>query len=91
MGTLTASASMRDWHKSGWVIKASHILAGVETPPPPPTPPGELRESLDDEAYREEIEDIAAAKRALEDYEASGLGGTSSYSEYRAQRLGTES
>lgn len=91
MGTLTATASMRDWHKSGWVIKASHILAVVEAPPPPPTPPGELRESLDDETYREELEDMTAAGQALEDYDASGAGGTSSYSEYRARRLESES
>ena len=91
MGTLTATVSMRDWHESGWVITASHVLAFVESPPPPPTALGELRENLDDEDYQEEAEDIAAARQVLEEYEATGIGGTSSYSEYRSQRLGTES
>ena len=90
MGATTATASMKDWHKSGWVITASHVLAVVEAPPPPATAPGELRE-VADEDYYETIEDLAVAKEALEEYEASGVVETTPYSEYRAQRLGSDS
>ena len=45
----------------------------------------------DPEAHRELIEDIALAERALEEYDAQGIEGTTSYSEYRAKRLGTSS
>lgn len=90
MGAPTATASMKDWHKSGWIITASHVLVVVEAPPPPPTAPGELRE-VSSKDYYEVIEDIVVAKEALEEYEASGVVGTAPYSEYRARRLGTES
>ena len=44
----------------------------------------------DPETQRELIEDLAAANQALEEYEAQGIDGTTSYTEYRAKRLGTK-
>ena len=90
MGALTVTASMKDWHNSGWVISASHILAVLETPPPPPTALGELMERPD-EVYHELLEDLALAKQASEEYKAKGVDNTIPYSEYRTQRLGTDS
>lgn len=90
MDTLTATASMRDWHRSGWVITASHVPAVVEAPPPPPTAPDELRQIAEGD-YHEVTEDLAVARQALEDYDSSDIGDTTPYSEYRAQRLGTDS
>lgn len=43
----------------------------------------------DPEAYHELVEDLAIAERALEEYDAQGIEGTTSYNEYRAKRLGT--
>ena len=45
----------------------------------------------DSEAQRELMEDLALAERALEEYDAHGIEGTTPYSEYRAKRLGTTS
>ena len=44
----------------------------------------------DPEAHRELIEDLDAADQALEEYEAQGIEGTTTYNEYRANRLGTK-
>lgn len=89
MGAKTATASMEDWHKSGWVITASHVPTVIEAPPPRSTAPGELRD-LPNEDYGEFIEDSAIAKQASEEYEATGIDDTIPYSEYRARRLGTD-
>ncbi len=42
----------------------------------------------DTEAYHELVEDLAIVERALEEYDAQGIEGTTSYNEYRAKRLG---
>ncbi len=47
-------------------------------------------DTKDPEANRELAEDLAAADQALEEYEDQGLEGTTSYTEYRAKRLGTK-
>ena len=90
MDVPTVTASMADWFTTDWTIKASYSLASIDTPPPPPTAPGELRENPD-ELYEESLEDLAIAKQASEEYEASGIDDTIPYNEYRARRLGTDS
>ena len=50
--------------------------------------PEEGRECSDLEADRE---DLALAKKALEEYEAKGIEGTAPYGKYRAKRLGPAS
>jgi hypothetical protein len=82
---------MADWFNSEWTIKASHVLAVVEIPPPPPAALGEFTENPDVEVSQEVIEDLATAEQALDDYATTGIGDTSPYSEYRARRLGTDS
>ena len=43
----------------------------------------------DNETHHELAEDLAIAEQALEEYDARGIEGTTSYNEYRAKRLGT--
>lgn len=50
--------------------------------------PEEVRECADAEADRE---DLALAEKALKEYGAKGIEGTSPYSQYRKRRLGDSS
>ena len=47
-------------------------------------------DTKDPVVHRELTEDLAVAEQALEEYEAQGIEGTTSYTEYRAKRLGTK-
>ena len=47
-------------------------------------------DTRDPESHRELAEDLAVADQAVEEYEAQGVDGTTSYNEYRAKRLGTK-
>ena len=49
---------------------------------------GELVDTDQDEELKE---DLAAAQEAMEEYEATGIEGTISYSQYRSKWLGLES
>ena len=102
MTTLTATTSMQHWVSSGWTITSGHIL-GVMEPPPPPTATGDILEEwgmpadalsggfelVGPEVYDELIIDLVTAQQALDEYDAQGIEGTTSYNEYRAKRLGT--
>ena len=46
-------------------------------------------DTKDSEAYLELIDDLAIAEQMLEDYEAHGIERTTLYTEYRANRLGS--
>ena len=102
MNALTDSASMKDWYnRSTWTIYPGHV-AGLEGQSPPsavetydrieewdplidtPWGRGEL---VSGDEYEELVDDLATAQRALEEYEDRGIEGTTSYSEYRADRL----
>ena len=48
-------------------------------------------EMVDGDEYEELKEDLAAAQEAMEEYEATGIEGTISYSQYRSKWLGLES
>ena len=102
MTALTATTSMENWVSSGWTITSGHIL-GVMESPPPPTATGDILEEwgfpldavgggfelVGAETYDELIEDLILARQALEEYDARGIVGSTSYGEYRAKRLGT--
>ena len=47
-------------------------------------------DTKDPVVHRELTEDLAVAEQALEEYESQGIEGTTSYTEYRAKRLGTK-
>ena len=102
MNALTDSASMKDWYsRSTWTIYPGHVI-GLEGQSPPsamqtydcieerdpsidaPWGGGEL---VSRDEYEELVDDLATAQRALEEYEDRGLGTTTSYSEYRTDRL----
>ena len=56
----------------------------AKTPDKKAGQPEGARACPDPEADRE---DLALAEKALEEYQAEGIGGTAPYSEYRAKRL----
>lgn len=102
MSALTDSASMKDWYsRSVWTISPGHVIGLEGQSPPsametydcigewnplPDTPRGGV-ELVSQDEYEELVDDLATAQRALEEYEDKGLECTTSYSEYRADRL----
>ena len=47
----------------------------------------DILQRLEMDEYLELIEDVAAARQAVEEYEASGIDGSIAYGEYRERRF----